>query len=66
MKEIYDGLVAAFPDIILTLFGSTYNGFGLHMSDVDICLRFKEYPIDKVYNRDPTHHSSNHFCLHIN
>lgn len=46
--EIHESLHSSFPDLDLSMFGSTYNGFGLHLSDVDICLQFKEKPINKV------------------
>ncbi|KAK3609162.1 hypothetical protein CHS0354_011348 [Potamilus streckersoni] len=35
-------LLECFPDICLMLFGSTYNGFGFRLSDIDICATFKD------------------------
>lgn len=42
VEEVRAILLPVFPSVNLTLFGSTFNGFGMHASDVDICLTFKD------------------------
>ncbi|CAL8149391.1 unnamed protein product [Orchesella dallaii] len=38
VDEVRTILLPVFPHVILQLFGSTFNGFGMHSSDVDICF----------------------------
>lgn len=48
VSEIQDYVLQYYPTVKLELFGSTYNGFGLLKSDIDICLTFTDSETGKV------------------
>ncbi|GFT97488.1 terminal uridylyltransferase 4 [Nephila pilipes] len=41
VKKLEGELKKLYPDVKLTLFGSSVNGFGFQNSDLDICMTFK-------------------------
>ncbi|XP_071438819.1 terminal uridylyltransferase 4-like [Hetaerina americana] len=41
LNQLQGYLSAYYPDVQLSLFGSSSNGFGFRNSDIDICLTFK-------------------------
>ncbi|KAG8234491.1 hypothetical protein J437_LFUL014633, partial [Ladona fulva] len=49
LSELEDYIRGFYPDVQLSLFGSSANGFGFRNSDLDICLTFKSNPSGKVY-----------------
>ncbi|GLG93566.1 Poly(A) RNA polymerase gld-2 homolog A [Gryllus bimaculatus] len=44
VSHLLQFLSKKFPDVALTLFGSSCNGFGLKRSDIDICFTFTTCP----------------------
>jgi len=48
VSEIQDYVLQYYPTVKLELFGSSYNGFGLLKSDIDICLTFTDSETGKV------------------
>ncbi|XP_046551942.1 LOW QUALITY PROTEIN: terminal uridylyltransferase 4-like [Haliotis rubra] len=43
LHELQDFIRQLYPGVILRLFGSSCNGFGFRMSDLDICMTFNQY-----------------------
>ena len=48
-KELEQHIRAEYKDAILTLFGSSCNGFGFSDSDLDLCLTFEGNQDGKVH-----------------
>lgn len=48
VSEIQGCVLQYYPTVKLELFGSSYNGFGLLKSDIDICLTFTDSETGKV------------------
>jgi len=48
VSQIQDYVLQYYQTVKLELFGSTYNGFGLLKSDIDICLTFTDSETGKV------------------
>jgi hypothetical protein len=48
VSEIKECVLQYYPTVKLELFGSSYNGFGLLKSDIDICLTFTDSETGKV------------------
>jgi DNA polymerase sigma len=48
--EIQEYILQYYPSVKLELFGSSYNGFGLLKSDIDICLTFTDSETGKVWS----------------
>jgi DNA polymerase sigma len=48
VSQIQDCVLQCYPTVKLELFGSSYNGFGLLRSDIDICLTFTDSETGKV------------------
>lgn len=50
VSEIQEYVLRYFPTVKLELFGSSYNGFGLLKSDIDICLTFTDSETGKEHD----------------
>jgi predicted nucleotidyltransferase len=48
VSQIQDYVLQYYRTVKLELFGSSYNGFGLLKSDIDICLTFTDSETGKV------------------
>jgi hypothetical protein len=48
VSQVQDYVLQYYPTVKLELFGSSYNGFGLLKSDIDICLTFRDSETGKV------------------
>jgi len=48
VSQIQDYVLRFYQTVKLELFGSSYNGFGLLKSDIDICLTFTDSETGKV------------------
>lgn len=53
-KELEEHIRKEYDDAVLTLFGSSCNGFGFADSDLDLCLTFNSNEDGKV---------SSNYCL---
>ncbi|GFS61638.1 terminal uridylyltransferase 7 [Trichonephila inaurata madagascariensis] len=49
VRELEKELKKLYPDVELTLFGSSVNGFGFKNSDLDICMTFKAKNKTDIY-----------------
>ncbi|GFR16160.1 terminal uridylyltransferase 7 [Trichonephila clavata] len=49
VRELEKELKRLYPDVELTLFGSSVNGFGFKNSDLDICMTFKAKDKTDIY-----------------